>query len=76
MGPGSFWTQPAGQTHITAAGEGGKATAFLEIMEGPYLVRPPDASFDDGDGAAGWRHTRISADSEAFSKETAFEVEH
>ena len=49
MGPGSFWTQPAGETHITAAAEGSKATAFLEILEGPYLVQPSDGAFDNGE---------------------------
>lgn len=48
MGPGSFWTQPAGEAHITAATEGG-ATAFLEILEGPYLVQPTDEAFDNGE---------------------------
>ncbi|MBY8974937.1 DUF4437 domain-containing protein [Rhodobacteraceae bacterium NNCM2] len=48
MGPGSFWTQPAGEPHITAAATGG-ATAFLEILEGPYLVQPTDKSFDNGE---------------------------
>ncbi len=49
MGPGSFWTQPAGETHITAAKDGGRATAFLEILEGPYLVQPSDEAFDNGE---------------------------
>lgn len=49
MGPGSFWTQPAGETHITAAKPGAKATAFLEILEGPYLVRPAAEEFDNGE---------------------------
>ena len=44
MGPGSFWTQPAGETHITAASNGG-ATIFLEILEGPYLVQPSSEAF-------------------------------
>lgn len=44
MGPGSFWIQPAGESHITAAAEGG-ATIFLEILEGPYLVQPPADAF-------------------------------
>ena len=47
MGPGSFWTQPAGESHITAAANGG-ATAFLEILAGPYLVRPTNRAFDNG----------------------------
>lgn len=49
MGPGSFWTQPAGESHITAAKPGAKATAFLEILEGPYLVQPSDKAFDNGE---------------------------
>jgi len=48
MGPGSFWTQPAGEVHITAVGpEGG--TAFLEILSGPYLVQPSEEAFDNGE---------------------------
>ncbi|NNL56281.1 MAG: DUF4437 domain-containing protein [Pseudomonadales bacterium] len=49
MGPGSFWTQPAGESHTTAAAKGGKGTAFLEILEGPYLVRPEEEAFDNGE---------------------------
>ncbi|MEL6768664.1 MAG: DUF4437 domain-containing protein [Pseudomonadota bacterium] len=49
MGPGSFWTQPAGENHITAALEGSRATAFLEILSGPYLVRPAEEEFDNGE---------------------------
>ncbi len=49
MGPGSFWTQPAGEPHITAAGYGAPATAFLEILDGPYLVRPAEEAFDNGE---------------------------
>lgn len=50
MGPGSFWTQPAGATHITAAREdAGLSSAFLEIQEGPYLVQPKDRAFANGE---------------------------
>ena len=49
MGPGSFWTQPAGEPHITAGAASGGATAFLEIMEGPYLVQPSKLAFDNGE---------------------------
>lgn len=49
MGPGSFWTQPAGESHITAAKKGGGAVAFLEILEGPYLVQPSAQAFDNGE---------------------------
>ncbi|MEM7527205.1 MAG: DUF4437 domain-containing protein [Pseudomonadota bacterium] len=48
MEPGSFWTQPAGETHITAVGSGG-GMAFLEIESGPYLVRPAAEAFDNGE---------------------------
>ncbi len=47
MGPGSFWNQPAGQLHITAASEDVGATAFLEILDGPYLVQPPSLAFNN-----------------------------
>ncbi|NDW15333.1 DUF4437 domain-containing protein [Alteromonas genovensis] len=41
----SFWTQPAGHNHITAANR--KANLiYLEIDSGPYLVKPPEAEFD------------------------------
>ncbi len=48
MGPGSFWVQPAGEVHITAAGPEG-ATAFLEILSGPYLVQPIGRAFSNGE---------------------------
>ena len=49
MGPGSFWTQPAGESHITSAKPGARAVAFLEIFKGPYLVRPASKAFDNGE---------------------------
>lgn len=49
MGPGSFWIQPAGENHITAARPGSGATAFLEILSGPYLVQPAAEAFDNGE---------------------------
>ncbi|MEO0575314.1 MAG: DUF4437 domain-containing protein [Pseudomonadota bacterium] len=49
MGPGSFWTQPAGENHITAAKPGSGATAFLEILTGPYLVQPALEAFETGE---------------------------
>lgn len=48
MNPGSFWTQPAGEVHITSVGPNG-GTAFLEILSGPYLVRPMSEAFDNGE---------------------------
>ena len=49
MESGSFWTQPAGESHVTAAAKGAKSTAFLEILEGPYLVQPAENAFDNGE---------------------------
>lgn len=48
MPTGSFWTQPAGDAHITAA-SGETNIAYIEIDSGPYLVRPTDQSFDTGE---------------------------
>ena len=47
MPPGSFWTQPAGGPHITASQ--GESMAYIEIDAGPYLVRPLDQAFDNGE---------------------------
>ncbi len=48
MEPGSFWTQPLGESHITAA-KGKNTTIFLEILSGPYLVKPAKEAFDGGE---------------------------
>ncbi len=48
MGSGSFWTQPLGESHITAA-NGENSLIFLEILSGPYLVKPADEAFDSGE---------------------------
>ncbi|MHC9088293.1 DUF4437 domain-containing protein [Tenacibaculum sp. IMCC1] len=45
---GSFWMQPAGETHITAANAEDNL-AYIEIQEGPYLVKPTDEAFDNGE---------------------------
>ncbi|MEL7037242.1 MAG: DUF4437 domain-containing protein [Cyanobacteria bacterium J06592_8] len=45
---GSFWTQPAGGVHITAA-EGSNNLAYIEIDEGPYLVLPTEEAFSSDD---------------------------
>lgn len=47
MPKGSFWTQPAGEPHITSAM--GSTIAFIEIDKGPYLVKPIDEAFDKGE---------------------------
>ncbi|WP_153916493.1 DUF4437 domain-containing protein [Shewanella sp. TC10] len=48
MPTGSFWTQPAGENHITSA-NGEANMIFLEIDSGPYLVKPSDQHFDSGE---------------------------
>ncbi|MEO1626512.1 MAG: DUF4437 domain-containing protein [Bacteroidota bacterium] len=48
MPPGSFWTQPVGQAHITAA-KGEENIAYVEIDSGPYLVKPTEEAFDNGE---------------------------
>ena len=47
MPAGSFWTQPAGEAHITAA-KGANSLAYIEIENGPYLVMPEEEAFDNG----------------------------
>lgn len=47
MKPGSFWTQPQGESHITASK--GESIALVEIDKGPYLVKPVEESFDTGE---------------------------
>jgi hypothetical protein len=44
MPTGSFWTQPKGGVHITAA-KGSNTLAYIEIEEGPYLVFPTEKAF-------------------------------
>ncbi|MEO1341631.1 MAG: DUF4437 domain-containing protein [Cyanobacteria bacterium J06635_13] len=48
MPKGSFWTQPAGEAHITSAEEKNNI-AYIEIDEGPYLVQPQEEAFDNGE---------------------------
>lgn len=48
MPAGSFWTQPAGEVHITSA-RGVRTVAYIEIEQGPYLVLPPEEAFDRGE---------------------------
>jgi len=48
MPAGSFWTQPAGESHITAA-RGKESIAYVEIDNSPYLVKPIEEAFDNGE---------------------------
>ena len=47
---GSFWTQPAGESHVTAA-DGQDNLIYLEIDSGPYLVLAAKKAFDNGERA-------------------------
>lgn len=47
MPKGSYWTQPAGEAHITSA-KGKTNIALVEIDNGPYLVKPTNQKFDNG----------------------------
>ena len=48
MPAGSFWTQPKGEVHITAA-KGASNLALVEIDRGPYFVLPVEKAFDSGE---------------------------
>ncbi|MCR9252585.1 MAG: DUF4437 domain-containing protein [bacterium] len=48
MKPGSFWTQPKGESHITSA-QGEENIALVAIDNGPYLVKPINEAFDSGE---------------------------
>ena len=48
MPPGSFWTQPKGEVHITAA-KGESNIALVEIDKAPYLVRSFKEAYDSGE---------------------------
>ncbi len=48
MPAGSFWTQPKGEVHITAA-KGSNNIALVEIDKSPYLVRSFKEAFDSGE---------------------------
>ena len=47
MRVGSWWTQPAGEVHITSSR--GAGIGYVEIQSGPYLVKPPTEAFDNGE---------------------------
>ena len=47
MVPGSFWTQPRGEAHITSST--GVSVAYVEIDDGPYLVEPFSSAQDLGE---------------------------
>ncbi len=48
MPAGSFWTQPKGEVHITAA-KGESNIALVEIDKAPYLVRSFKEAYDSGE---------------------------
>lgn len=71
MPAGSFWTQPKGDVHITAA-RGHGTLAYIEIDEGPYLVRPVDQAFDSGEPSINTPATDIAwVDAPGFAGDAA-----
>ena len=58
MPAGSFWTQPAGESHITAA-SGKENIVYVEIDNGPYLVKPTEEAFDNGERPVNLDKTNI-----------------
>ncbi|AWB65447.1 hypothetical protein C2869_02905 [Saccharobesus litoralis] len=58
MGPGSYWTQPAGHDHITAANSV-ENLIYLEIDSGPYLVKPSNHAFDNGEKPVNVDHSNL-----------------
>lgn len=48
MPTASFWTQPKGEAHITAAKDSYNL-AYVEIDEGPYLVKPINDKYYSGE---------------------------
>ena len=66
MPPGSFWTQPAGETHITSAT--GSTVAYIEIESGPYLVMPTEEAFDNGERPVNMHLSNIVWQDESTTK--------
>ena len=64
MPTGSFWTQPAGEDHTTAANDKTNLI-YLEIDEGPYIVKPSKEHFDNGE-----RPINVHADNMVWLHET------
>ncbi|MEO1718413.1 MAG: DUF4437 domain-containing protein [Planctomycetota bacterium] len=78
MPTGSYWTQPAGEVHITSAkGEG--RLAYIEIESGPYLVRPSEEASDNGERALNVHAANIvwmnAATTRQIETPTATEIE-
>jgi len=48
MPTASYWTQPAGEVHITAA-QGKENLVYVEIQKGPYLVLSAQEKNDNGE---------------------------
>ncbi len=68
MPAGSYWTQPAGQPHITSA-QGPVNIAFVEIDKGPYLVKPINQEFKNGE-----KPFNIPASKIKWQKHTGYNV--
>ncbi|MGI9227203.1 MAG: DUF4437 domain-containing protein, partial [Gammaproteobacteria bacterium] len=58
MPTGSFWTQAAGEVHITAA-KGSNNIAYIEIEKSPYLVLPTKEAFDSNEKSVNIEESNI-----------------
>lgn len=56
--PGSYWTQPAGDSHITSAAATTNL-AYIEIDDGPYLVHPSSDAFNNGEVPVNVDHSNL-----------------
>lgn len=74
MPVGSFWSQPAGEFHITAA-RGSRNIAYIEIDSGPYLVQPVENAFDNGERPVNLEATNIAWLDESRARGMAAGVE-
>ena len=58
MPAGSFWTQPAGENHVTAA-RGEINIALVETDGGPYRVLPVEDAYDNGERPVNLRRQNL-----------------
>ena len=76
MKEGSWWTQPAGEVHITSAR--GSSIGYVEIQSGPYLVKPSSEAFDNGERPVNMDASNIvwldSSDTSWISKDVSAEL--
>lgn len=75
MPTGSFWTQPKGAVHITAA-KGTDTLAYIEIDEGPYLVYPTAKAFASTEQPINIHASKIDWVSPKTASPAGFQISH